>query len=242
MENKEVLNGEVVTNDKRVGKWLYTNDWMYEAYVAITQEMSSKRVSFDFYTISPDGEMSDIISVKRSDIFGKANSLDFFIDMDGDFSRDDVLNIKGALTDLLFDNKKYRMDVQAKATMEEIHKAISKYMLIHEEDLGEGSAKIFVLGNYGYMLTTEMEEFMKVYKEKLGFKRVEVLKRLKIMGKLDVGKNRSYDIQVSINGRKLKYYKILLAEIDMKEEDADETINVAPKKKDEMKGEITLCA
>lgn len=209
----------------RLGKMIYKNTREYEVYALIMRDVASTRISIELYTQSPAGEMSDIMTVQRQDIFRKKNPLDFFLNLDGDFGRDDIDVIKNALLDMLRANEKDTIQtIQTKYSLSGIHDSLSNYIRENAEELTDNpEANIFIKDGYGYMRTECMDAFVKENSE-LGYKRVEILKRLKIMGALKNGTNRPYDIQVSIGSVKKRFYKIQLAEENITEEKADEVI------------------
>ena len=190
----------------------------------LTMDKSSKRKSVDTYIISPDGSISDITTVTRKDMMTKGTSLDFFLDMEGDFTRDNIDSIRLKLKHL-FDDCTNASLVQSKATLEEIHRAVTEFVMEEEENLEDNmGADVFIKEDCGYILTEKMDEFVKKYGKELGYtKRVDILKRLKIMGALQNGNNRPYDILISRNGIKQRFYKIELAD-EMPVEQADEVV------------------
>ena len=210
---------------ERKGTLLYTNPWDFKVYGVITRDINSKRVSLDIYTLSPEDEMSDIVTISRKDIYTKEKSfLDFFYDVEGDFGREDIDKIKTAVKDFIKKSVNVE-ELQNKATIAEIHHAVSSYIRMNAEELEDNSqAEVFIKDNFGYILTSQMDKFVSENKE-LGYKRVDILKRLKILGALQPGNNRPYDALVSVGGEKRRYYKIELTEIP-KEENADEEVDV----------------
>lgn len=210
---------------QKLGQLLYTNSWDYKVYGVVMRDINSKRVSLDIYVVSPEGEMSDIITIPRKDIYArKKSALDVLFDLEGQFEREDIDKMKNIVQDIMKSDKNVEM-LQNRATLEEIHVAVSNYIRKNAEDLEDNPyAEIFIRDGFGYMVTTKMDEFIKINAE-LGYKRLEVLKRLKIMGALQTGKNRPYDILVSVKREKRHYYKIELAGIPQ-EETSDEEVEI----------------
>lgn len=209
---------------ERLGIELHKNAWEYKVMGVLTVDKSSKRMSVDTYIISLDGSMSDITTVTRKDMMTKGTSLDFFLNMEGHFTRDDIDTIRLKLKHL-FDDCENASLVQSKATLEEIHRVVTEFVKEEEEDLKDNElADVFIKGNFGYILTEKMDEFVKKYGKELGYaKRVDILKRLKIMGALHHGNNRPYDILISRKGIKQRFYKIELAD-EMSDEQTDEVM------------------
>lgn len=204
---------------KKLGTEIFTHDFGHKVCAVVMRDINSKRVSVELYIIYADGSMSDIITIARKDFYTKKNCLDFFFDMDGGFGRDDIDKIRLGVLDALNDESA-KEEIQSKATLEELHQSISKYIKTAEE-LPDCGVK-FIKEGYGYISSEVLEEFVKEHKE-LGYKRIEILKRLKIMGALQNGKGRAYDMVVNIHGLRKHLYKIELAE-EVADEQEDEVI------------------
>lgn len=209
---------------EKLGTLIHTNAWEYQVMALATKDKSSKRMSLHMYTVDPEGNISDIFTISRKDYFTKKNAFDFFYDIEGDFKRDDIDKIRGAVFELFKDENNISI-TQNKATMQEIHRAVSDFIREECEDLEDNpEANVFIKDEYGYILPAYMDLFVKSSSKELGFsKRVEVLKRLKIMGALHNGNNRPYDVLISRKGNKQRFYKIELAD-EMLDEQADEVV------------------
>jgi len=195
----------------RLGKAIFTHDFGHVVYAVVMSDRSSKRLSVDIYVVYEDGNISDIITIPRKDFYTKKNCLDFFLDMEGEFGRDDIDKIRMEIFEIL-NNGDCKESIQGRATLEEIHQSISQFIYDNAIDISEnGENEVFIKGNFGYLTTTSLDKFVKENKE-LGFKRLEILKRLKIMGALHCGKDRPYDTLVSLCGKKRRCYKIELVE------------------------------
>ena len=202
---------------ERLGRNVLENKAGHKVYAMVTSEKSNKRVAVDFYVVFNDGTMSDIKTIAKGKV-SKAGSLDFFLDME-DFTIDDVLNIKKKLMEILED-KGCIISIQEKRTLQEVHVEISQFIRDNAVDVEDGKENgVFIRNNYGYITSKYIDKFIKEC-EDLGYKRIDLLKRLKIMGALQNAKNRPYDMMISLYGEKKHYYKIELAENvnDMEEE------------------------
>lgn len=207
----------------RIGRLIYTTDFDYKVYATAMRDISSTRVSLVLYIENPQGKMSDIITISKKDIYTKKTVFDFFFDMEGNFARDDISKIAVEILEVIKDEKNMTA-TQEKATMSELHGTVCDYIRNNAEDLEDNEdAEVFIKDNYGYMLTKKMDEFVKDNKE-LGYKRLEVLKRLKIMGALRTGSNRPYDILVSVSGVKKHFYKVIM--ISSETENMEEVIEI----------------
>lgn len=197
----------------RLGVKIYENAWGYEVYAVFMRDISSMRVSIELYILSPEGEMSDLMTVKICDFVTKRNCMDFLFSQEGSFTRDDIDSIKCQIASLIKKEKNSFVDTQNKATMQEIYRALTAYIEENAEELTDNpNASIFIRDNYGYMETKVMNAFVKAYKEELGFSRIDILKRLKIMGVLLPAKDRPYDMPMKIEGRQIKCYRVVMPE------------------------------
>lgn len=203
---------------KNLGNLIYTNAWEYQVYAVVTRDISSTRVSVDIYVLNPKEEMSDIITIPRKDIKDeKKKWWNFLYDLEGDFTRDDVDTIKSEILKISNDFQNASL-YQNKATMKEIHKAVSDYIVENAEDLDINSCPdVFIKDKVGFMTTSMMDEFV-LNNKSLGFKRLDILKRLKIMGALQPENTRPYDVLINIGGEKKRYYRIELIEVTEEEE------------------------
>ena len=222
----------------RLGKEVFVSDFEDAVYAVVMSDRSSKKLSVNIYVLYADGTMSDIITIPRKDIYTKKNCFDFFLDMEGDFGRDEIDRIKMGVIGVL-NKEDCRESVQARATIEELHQSISDYIRQAAKPLSdEGENEIFIKGNFGFMKTENLKMYEMNYKG-LGYKHFEILRNLKIMGALQPAKDRSYDTLVSVNGKKKRYLKIELAEPE-EEETADEVIMIEKKEEENGHGNQTL--
>lgn len=207
-----------------LGTLVFESDFEYKVYALTMRDKSSSRVSVEIYIINPQGEMTDIVTISKKDIYTKKTTFDFLYDMDGDFCRDDVYKIKNNVLDVI-KSESGQLYTQKKATMQELHEAVCTFIRNNSEELEDNpNTDIFIKDGYGYLRTDYMSVFIKENKE-LGYgKRVDVLKRLKIMGALVNGTNRPYDISVSVGGEKKHFYKVRL--VDEPTDEAEEVISV----------------
>ena len=106
------------------------------------------------------------------------------------------------------------VDIETKATPQEVYENCIDFIYANEESLEDNAdAKVFIHNGYGCIETKEIERFIKEYKEELrGYKRVDILKCLKFMGKLIPGNGRPYDAQMRVKGNLRKCYRILIPE------------------------------
>lgn len=198
----------------RLGQKIYANAFGYDVYGVVTQEKSSTRRSAKLYVVSPNnGEMSEIFTIPRKDVRGKKNCFDFFYDLEGDFTRDDIDSIRNAVLNLLNSGSNV-VATQDKATLAQIHQAVSDFIRDNAEELEDNpdaDCFIKIKDNFGYMYTGKMKEFLAENKD-LGYKKLDILNGLKIMGVLHPNSSRAYDVSVRGSGNPRWFYKIELAE------------------------------
>ena len=134
-------------------------------------------------------------------------------DMEGNFSLDAITAMEKEVMKIIEDVGS-RTLTQAKATLSELHGAVCNYIRRNDEAPEDNSHLVFVREGYGYIRTNYFENFMMINRE-LGYtKRVDILKRLKIMGALINDEGRPYDSLVSIDGEKIRVYKFVMDNAD----------------------------
>lgn len=197
----------------KLGELIYENDYQYKLYAVTMRDNATTRISFELYIVSPEGEISDLITLQKKDVFTKKNWANVFYGLEADFRRDDIDSIKMKFIDLM-ENSCYDTSFQSKETLSGLHQLISTYIREHENcshEIGDTTVTgILIKGNYGYIDSYMLDDFTKEHKH-IGYKRLEILKRLKIMGALECTNGRN-DVLVSIGGTKRRFYKVLLAE------------------------------
>lgn len=209
---------------EKLGHVVYINDWDYKVRIVHLREIGTRKMSFQIYVEAPDGTMSDITTIKLSEFNSKPKVLDFLYDMEGGFTFNDIASIKGNIR--ISDYK--AIDIEEKLPIERIHSEVSRYI---QKNVGEATdnieSEVFIRNGYGYVQVNRFEADLKKDEilQSLGYKKLEILKRLKILGALEPGKNRPYDNSIRTNGELKRYYKILLAEESEIEEEEDEVFN-----------------
>lgn len=234
-----------MAREERLGTCVHQKDNEYKVFAVVESDVNSKRVGVNLYVEYADGSVSDIYSMARKDVVKKMNSFDnIFGNIEGNFGDDDIAKIKQEVEKLVVASDKSDSSVytvtQNRATLEEILERICKFIfekMIDNKKESESEnkkeiRKVFFKEKYGCMETSFMDDFLKCNKD-LGYKRIELLKRLKIMGLLKVSNNRPYDYLESIGNEKVHVYKIDLS-------DVIETIVKAPEETTEIEeSEVT---
>ncbi|OIZ62713.1 hypothetical protein BLA28_20170 [Eisenbergiella tayi] len=210
---------------EKLGQVVYTNDWDYKVRIVHLREIGTKKMSFQLYVEAPNGTMSDITTIKLSDFNSKPKVLDFLYDMEGGFTFNDIASIKGNI----HINDYKVIDIEEKLPVERIHSEVSKYIRKNGEELIDNiESEVFIRDGYGYIQVNRFEADLKTDEtlKAIGYKKLEILKRLKILGALEPGKNRPYDYSIRINGELKRYYKILLtSEKEIEEKEDEEFYN-----------------
>lgn len=209
---------------EKLGTVIYANDWGYKVRIVHLREIGTKKMSFQIYVEAPEGTMSDITTIKLSDFNSKAKALNFLYDMEGGFTYTDIEKIKGNIN--ISDYKV--IDIEEKLPIERIHSEVSRYIRKNSEEIDDNiESEVFIENDYGYVQVNRFEEDLKKDEilQSIGYKKLEILKRLKILGALEPGKNRPYDYSIRINGDLKRYYRILLDEEMNIEEEGDREFN-----------------
>lgn len=209
---------------EKLGTVIYTNDWGYKVRIVHLREIGTKKMSFQIYVEAPEGTMSDITTIKLSDFNSKAKALNFLYDMEGGFTYTDIEKIKGNIK--ISDYKV--IDIEEKLPIERIHSEVSRYIRKNSEEIVDNiESEVFIDNDYGYVQVNRFEEDLKKDEilQSIGYKKLEILKRLKILGALVPGKNRPYDYSIRISGDLKRYYRILLDEEMNIEEEGDREFN-----------------
>lgn len=209
---------------EKLGTVIYANDWGYKVRIVHLREIGTKKMSFQIYVEAPEGTMSDITTIKLSDFNSKAKALNFLYDMEGGFTYTDIEKIKGNIN--ISDYKV--IDIEEKLPIERIHSEVSRYIRKNSEEIVDNiESEVFIKNDYGYVQVNRFEEDLKKDEilQSIGYKKLEILKRLKILGALNPGKNRPYDYTLRVGGQLERYYKILLADETNIEDEEDEVID-----------------
>lgn len=220
----------------RLGELIYENDFEYKVYAVSLRDNATTRISLEIYIVSPEGALSDLITIQKKDVYTKKNWANVFWGLEADFGRDDIDSIKHKIMKHI--KKSPDTCFQSKETPEGLHQLISSYIRENEncsyQKNDETETGILIKDGYGYMDSHMLDEFVKENKH-AGYKRLEIIKCLKIMGAL-VNSNNRNDVLVSIKGEKRRFYKILLAEEPANTE-AYEKFNIPDPKAEEKETE-----
>lgn len=167
-------------------KLIYTTDWEYKVYLTGLTDMAAMKQTIGFLIKDPDENTSNVHTIKKSKLFTSKSAFDFFFDFVGGFDRNDIDTIKANVMDQL--KNIHYIDVSEKVTIDEAHMRLCKYVRDHEvED------NVFV-DDEGYCNIEYTDKFPSVIKDlELGYKRLELLKMLKILELLKTNEGRVYD-------------------------------------------------
>lgn len=204
---------------KKGGNLIYEKEG-YQLHIEASKKVSEMRVGVEIYLAAPENEESRPCFIRRSKILTGKNSLDFLLDLECCFTRDDLLQIYKDTRELLEKKEdiQYKL-IRDKATVREIYQKVRDYIKSNQEDSNNLEATIYIRGKYGYFLTTRFPEFVEAYKKEFDCSRNEILDCLRIHHVLEIGKERYYDKQVSRGKKKLYFYKICMEENRGKEKE-----------------------
>lgn len=216
---------------ERLGKSICKTDDC-EVFAVMESDVNSKRVAVNLYLEYKDGSITEPYSIPRKDIVGKLNCLDkYFLDIKGNFSDENIIGMKTTLNTMVksLDSNDY-IAGQSRATLEEILERIHAFIMERSHDNDDKSdsesetkedsksvnkketGKLFFKDNYGCIETSLMDEFVRKNKD-LKYSRVEILRWLKIRGLLEISNGRPYDYLESVNGKKVRVYKVDLSDV-----------------------------
>ena len=220
----------------RLGELIYENDFEYKVYAVSMRDNATTRISLEIYIVSPEDEISDLITIQKRDVATKKNWADVFWGLEAGFDRRDIDSIKLKIMGFL--KQGHNACFQSKETIKGLHRIISAYIRENENCSYQKDSKtitgILIKNGYGYIDSYMLDTFAKEHKH-VGYKRLEIIKRLKIMGVLVSSNNRN-DVLVSIKGEKKRFYKILLSE-EPEEAEEYEVLNNPVQKTEEKETE-----
>jgi len=167
---------------------LHTGTWGDKLYMIGLEDNSKKRLSIGFYIVDHEEKMSEIHSVNRSKFFTSKNPCDFVYDLKADFTRDDVDLIKNKIL------QNFRtvtsVEVSEAVGIEEAHFMICEYVNHHKVE------DSVYLDDEGYC-NIQTKEFEKILKElETGYKKLPLLRALKVKEAMKIGKGRSFDYKL----------------------------------------------
>lgn len=192
---------------ERKGTLIHEDDWGNKVFMAPMRDVASSKVSVDLYVVTPEDKMTELYTIQKQDVYNKKSCFDFLLGLEFGFKRDDVDKIKNGVMDAL-ENGSCMLTAQGKATCEEMHKAVCRYIEDNKEELEDNpEAEVFVRDGYGFILTKRFDAFVKENAD-LGRKKLEILKHLKVMGALKPSDSRVYDVQVKRKSDSPYFYRI----------------------------------
>ncbi len=167
---------------------LHTGTWGDKLYMVGLEDNSKKKLSIGFFVVDHEGKMSEIISISRSKFFTSKNPCDFVYDLAADFTRDDVVIIKNKVLQNL--RSINYVDVSEAVGIDEAYMMLCEYVYNHRvED------SVFIDDDgYGNVETKKLEGILKELE--CGYKKLQLLKALKVKEVLLIGKGRSFDYKL----------------------------------------------
>ena len=163
---------------------IYTNSWNYMVYMFEVQDSGTMRNSYGILIESPNGEVSDITYLKKSQILKSKSAFDFIFDFKGDFDKTDIDGVKAAFMQHL--GKAKGVDFSTKSPIEQVYQELCQYVHDHE-----GERVVSMSDGYCNIDTKEFENI--INKFDFGYKRLEILRMFKLIGILRTNKDRPYD-------------------------------------------------
>lgn len=200
----------------------------------VERDTATLRLSVAVMIQNPDGRLSEPVTIQRSKLLTAGEKeLLWICDSSGNFDLDDLKSVRGKLLKLLEKPSGEIVETADKATATEILEKLSGYIISKSELLSPDGKiilvpTIFSKNGYGYIETKKFSEFISNHKD-MGWSRLEVLKLLKRNSLLQIGKDRTYDKKIKLNGKCGNYYVIQLPhdkQGNIHIEEPDETIEI----------------
>ena len=194
---------------------IHINAWDYKVLACKLADSTTQQTSYGFYVQTPEGEVSDRVMVKRSKFKGK-NAMDWILDYQGDFDREDVDKMKNEFM------KKHQalpvMDISSKLPIDEVYRELCEYAANNQID-------DIVTIKSGYC-NIEVKEFQKIVEHlDFGYKVLEIKKAFKELGLLRVNKGRPYDFNITDkdgNQYKTISFKFVMELLEAEENEGEE--------------------
>lgn len=200
---------------------IYQNERGYKVFAALSSETATKRLAVEMYLEFPDGTITDIFTIRRSAILTKRNTFDFLFDLEARFDEEEVLQISTLLENFV-DGNVETVGVGTKMEILELWEHVSEHIRKNAKGIEENpDTTIIIKDGYGYIGTEMFGAYVKEHKEELGYSKLEILRRFKILGLLETDKAR-YDKQVRVNGKVKRFFIIKLADCKKKKEEVME--------------------
>lgn len=182
---------------------VHRNAWDYSVRMSRLDDLAAKHQSFGIIIEAPDGTISSPYIIKKSEIGKKKTVFNFLFDCEGDFDQRDIEAVKA----VIFDKMKNApsMPGNERATIQQVIKKVVNYVEENESVLG---GRTYIKDGCINIETTALEKILKELE--CGWKKLDVLRMLRIMGILIVGEGRSYDISaVDVKGTNYHVYRFI---------------------------------
>ena len=212
---KNIVN-TVIETIKETTTWVYTNANGYRVLVCKLLDEATKKTAYGFYIQTPNGELSDLIMIKRSQWVGK-NSLNWLLDYEGDFTAEDIAAIRSEF-----------QAVEKNLPVKKIGTKLSKVEVYQElcSYAEQNQLPDVITFKDGYC-NMDIHLFKEaVTQMDSGYSVLEVKKMLKQIGLLRVNGGRSYDFNaVDSQGKAYKTISFLYQKDET--EEMEQTSEVA---------------
>ncbi len=192
---------------KKYGKEILCREGGEKLFFVKLRDTATSRVSYGFYTVNSQGEMSCIIKVKRSDILVKTAPLDFLLDLDLFLEKKEIELILEELKVEISDTN--MVDTCSRMTISDIYNGVVEFIKENKTKKGAEST-VFVEKGFGYVETKTFDMYVCNNKNELSASRKEILENLKIMGVLKPDRTRPYDVLKKIDGTLRRFYQFEL--------------------------------
>jgi hypothetical protein len=163
---------------------IYKNGKGYFILACYLSDQVTMRQEVGLFIETPDESISEVIRLKKSRIISSNTSLDFLLDMQGDFDKKDIDAIHAHLLESL--DKLPVVCDDRKVPFNEVYRELCNYAREYQqEDL------ITIQDGY---CNIDSKKFRSIVAEMdFGYNKLEIIRTMKIRGLLRINKNRSYD-------------------------------------------------
>lgn len=170
---------------------IYKKENGYKVLACKISDSGTKRQSIGIYIQAQDDSISEMITIKKSQLLNK-NLFDFFIDYEGDFDTADINNIRQIFNETLI---RFRLvNCPTKASITDAIKELYNYLKAHK-----GDKEINIADGYYNIHPKKFKEI--ICSLNLGYTGLELQRELKIHDYLRTNSNRAYDYAIADVGR-----------------------------------------
>lgn len=182
----------------------------------VVTEGSMQRVAVQVYQISKSGEISVPNIFQRSELLKKSKALQELLNLSICLTEEELDEVIAKAVTMLEspDKVEEAENIDTMSTPSQLYKAICEYgqyitsnpIIPQTEE--ETKQMVWVDKDVLNIRTSDFADFLKDIPEADGYKKIEILKCLKLLGALETDAGRAYDKKVSRDNQKFNCYRI----------------------------------